>query len=136
MAIKRFNAHVTTGNATGVGAGSAVSGSTLFIGRTYQKVRNLAAQVVATAVTTSLTYTARWQGSNDGSTWYTVTNGPQNASGVALTSGTQVGIEAAEGVYSYAFGRCQLVVGAATGATQDTYSIGYNYLQMDPGTVP
>ena len=136
----RFNAHLLTGNATGIAPGSAVSGNTLFMGGRNQKVEHLSALVTCDAETNTLTLSARWQGSDDKSTWYTLSHAPQNPAAVPLATGTSGAddevtkvIPAPAAVYSYKFARCQLLVGAATGTTNDTYSIAYCYRQLDAG---
>lgn len=131
----RYNAHSSSGNINGQAAGSVVGGAAVDLGdNSYQKVRNLSALVTVEAETASLTFTAKWQVSNDGSTWVDVANGSQNAAGVALATGTagddpvvSRSIPAPDSIYGWRKARIALVTGGATGATADTYALGYCY---------
>lgn len=131
----RYNAHSSSGNANGLAAGSTIAGSSVEIGdNARQKVRNLSALVTVDAETTGLTLTAKWQVSNDGTTWVDVANGPQNAAGVALATGTASAdasvsrmIPAPDSVYGWRKARIALVTGGASGTTSDTYALGYCY---------
>jgi hypothetical protein len=136
----RFSAHVATGTATGAAVGGQLDGNALFMGGRDQKVEALSALVTCLAEKNTLTLAARWQGSDDKSTWYTLAHAPQNPTAVVLatgTAGTDTAvtkvIPAPESAYSYRFARCSLVVGVATGSADDTYSIAYNYRQADAG---
>ena len=132
----RYAAH-TTGdlNLNGLAAGSVVGGNAVDIGdNARQKVLNLSALVTVDAETSTLTITAKWQVSNDGTTWVDVTNGTQNAAGVALATGTggadaavTRAIPAPRAVYGWRKARLALVTGVASGTTSDTYSISYCY---------
>jgi hypothetical protein len=133
---KRFNSSIASGTADSVAAGSAVNGNSLFLGGDAQKVKNLSAVVAVDIETNTITLTAKWQVSNDASTWYDLANGPQNAAGVVLGTGTGGAdaaitkvIPAPDCIYGYRFARLALVVGVTTGTTSDTYSIGYSYDQ-------
>jgi len=136
MAILRYNAHLVTGTGTGVSVGSAVSGNTLFIGGSKKKVADLSAHLVVLAETNTLTLTAKWQGSNDGSAWIDLAYNSVNGAATVLATGTAgadtavtKSVPAPDGVYSHKFARCQVVVGVVTGTANDTYSIGYSYRQ-------
>jgi len=136
----RFAAHIASGNATGVAPAAQVNGNTLFVGGSVPKITHLSALVTALADTNTLTLTAKWQGSNDKSTWYDLSHDSQNPAGVALATGTAGAdtavaraVPAPDSVYSYQFARCSLIVGVVTGTTNDTYSIGYSYRQRDAG---
>lgn len=136
MSFLRYNAHKVTGTATGVAPGSQVNGATLFMGSSRRKVQDLSAICVVDAETNTLTLTAKWQGSNDASTWIDIANGSQNAAGVALATGT-TGADAAvtkavpapDAAHGYRYARCSVVVGVVTGTDSDTYEIGYSYRQ-------
>lgn len=135
---KRFNSSVATGTANGVAAGSAVNGNSLFLGGDSDKVKNLSALIDVDIETNTLTMTAKWQVSNDATTWYDLANGSQNAAGVVIGTGTggadaaiQRVIPAPDCIYGYRFARLALVIGVTTGATADTYSIGYSYNQIN-----
>jgi hypothetical protein len=140
MSKIRNQVSATTGNVTGVTAGAAVSGATVFMGGTSLKVATLSALVGVTANTSGLTFTPRWQASNDASTWYTMV-GANNAASVALATGASGGGNSAATVISsppqaiegWKYARCQLLVGVATGTTSDLYSIKYSYRQFSPG---
>lgn len=137
--VMRYNAHLKSGDFDTLVAGSVVGGNALEMGdNARQKVRNLSALAVVDAETSTLTMTGLWQVSNDGSTWVTVTNGAQNAAGVAFATGT-AGADAAvtrcfpapEAVYGWRKARFAITNGAATGAATDTYSISYSYRSGD-----
>lgn len=132
----RYAAHSTGElNLNGLAAGSTVNGNAVDIGdNARQKVRNLSALVAVDAETNTLTITAKWQVSNDGVTWLDVTNGSQNASGVALATGTAGAdavvtraISAPSAVYGWRKARIALVTGVAAGTTSDLYTLSYCY---------
>lgn len=131
----RYNAHVKTGNANTLVAGSVIAGNPVDMGdNTRQKVRNLSALVTVDCETDTLTMAGRWEVSNDGTTWVTVTNGTQNAAGVVFATGTGGAdadvvrcFPASEAVYAWRKARFSIVTAAVTGNTVDTYSIGYQY---------
>lgn len=131
----RYAAHAKTGTLDTLVAGTVTGGNAVDIGdNARQKVRNLSALAVIDAETDTITITGKWQVSNDGSTWVDVTNGPQNAAGVILATGTAGAdaavtrcYEAPEAVYGWRKARFAIVNGVATGAAADTYSISYCY---------
>jgi hypothetical protein len=134
MSFLRYEAHPVSGNANGITAGNQVDGNEVFIGGGRQKAASLSATVTCEAETNTLTFTAKWQGSNDKTTWRDVANGPQNPAGVVLATGTGGDdaevikvIPAPPAIEGFKFARCSLVVGVATGAVTDTYTIAYNY---------
>lgn len=138
MSLVRYNAHLASGNANGVTAGGQVDGTRLHVGTQSQRVAHLSALCVVDAETNTLTMAAKWQGSNDGSTWVDVANGSQNAAGVVLATGTAgadasvtKAVPAPDSIYGFQFARCSIVIGVTTGASADTYSIGYCYRQHD-----
>lgn len=133
----RYNVHQATGTFNGVAAGTTVGANTLFIGSDDLKVSDLSAVCVVDAETDTITITGRWQVSNNASTWIDVAHGPQNPAGVAIATGTAgadaavtVAIPAPAGVYGYRYARMGLVVGVTTGASADTYTVGYSYRQV------
>lgn len=131
----RFDAHKVSGNADTLAAGSTIAGSTVVMGdNARQKIRNLSAVVTCDIETASLTFTGVWQVSNNGSTWFNVSNGSQNAAGVVLGTGTggadptiTRAYEAPSAVYGYKLARFTFLTAGATGAATDTYEIGYCY---------
>lgn len=133
---KKYNISQATGTFNGVTVTTAVSGNSVFLGNDTQKVTGLSALVVVLADTNTFTIAAKWQVSNDASTWVDMTNGPQNAAAVVLATGT-AGADTAvtkaiplpDAAYGFKFARLQLVAGGTTGATIDTYTIGYCYSQ-------
>lgn len=138
--LKKFNLHVTTGTADGVAPAGQVNGATLFMGGDVKKVRDLSALLTVDAETSTLTMTAKWQGSNDTSTWFDIANAPQNVAATALATGTGGAdasvvkvIPAPPAVEGFRYARCSIVIGVVTGATVDTYSIAYNYNQLSGG---
>lgn len=137
----RFNVLLTTGTATGVAPGSQVNGTALFIGGMHRKVDHLSALVTVDGETNTITLTGKWQGSNDGSTWFDVAHASHNPAGIALVTGT-AGADAAvtrvlpapAGVYSYKYARAAIAVGVVTGTSNDTYSMSYCFRQNDAGS--
>jgi hypothetical protein len=129
-----FNAHQVSGNFDTLVAGSQVNGNPVFVGQSFRKAAFLSAVMVVDAETNGITLTAKWQVSNDRSTWIDVANGSQNAASVVLATGTAgadaavtKAIPAPEAVYGYKYARASIVTGAQTGTTSDTYTIGYSY---------
>jgi hypothetical protein len=131
----RYNAHASSGNIDTLVAGSVVGGTAVRMNDTSRpKVKNLSALVTVDAETTSLTFTGKWQVSNDNTTWVDVCNGPQNAAGVVLATGTAGAdaavtraYEAPPTVYGWQYARFALVTAGATGNAVDTYAISYSY---------
>jgi hypothetical protein len=138
----RYAAHAASGNATGVAAGSTVNGNALFIGSVNNgaEKEHISALVTVDAETDTITMAAAWEVGNTDATWFSVANAPQNPAAVVLATGT-AGADAAvtkavpvpDAVYGFKFARCTVVVGVTTGTTNDTYSIAYNYRQLDKG---
>jgi hypothetical protein len=130
----RYNAHSSSGDFDGLSA-TTVGGTAVDMGdNSRQKVRNLSALVVVDCETSTMTMTGSWQVSNDGSTWVTVTNGPQNAAGVVLATGTGGAdasvtrcFEAPQAVYGWRKARFAITNAVAAGGATDTYSISYSY---------
>lgn len=131
----RYNAHSASGTADTLVITSVIGGTAVEMGdNARQKVRALSALVTVDAETSTFTFAGKWQGSNDGVTWVDITNGPQNAAGVVLATGTggadaavTRSYEAPCAVYGWRKARFALVTGGTTGAAVDTYTIGYNY---------
>lgn len=133
MSQLRNNVQITTGTLNAV-SGTSVTGASVFIGQdTLNLDSDLVAHLILTAATASLTIKAWWSVSNDNSTFLTMAN-DAGAADTALVTGvanTTKAITAPRGVLSYKFARCMLLVGGATGAAGDLYSIGYSYRQVD-----
>lgn len=131
----RYNAHSSSGTANGLATSSEVAGTGVELGdNSRQKVRALSALVTVDAETSTFTWAAKWQVSNDGSTWVDVANGSQNAAAVVLATGTAgadaavtKAIPAPDAIYGWRKARLTLVTGGTTGASADTYSIAYSY---------
>lgn len=130
----RYAAHSSSGNFNGLTA-TAVNGTAVDMGdNARQKVRNLSALVTVDCETSTMTMTGFWEVSNDGSTWVTVTNGPQNAAGVVLATGTggadasvSRAYQAPDAVYGWRKARFSIINAVAAGNTVDTYAISYCY---------
>jgi hypothetical protein len=128
----------TTGNFNGDVAGTVKAGASVSIFGPAGGVVNgtLASLVIVDAETNTLTLSAYWQVSEDGSTWYDVAGTPSNPANVVLATGT-AGADAAvtkvlpapAAVYAWTFARVAVVNGVATGAATDTYSIQYKYVR-------
>jgi hypothetical protein len=132
--IKRF--WNSTGVATTGFSGAApqtVAGATIAV---RDKI-NLSALIYAKATVNTLTLTAKWQVSLDGSTWRDV-YGPNRATNVVIVTGTgsavtdTIVVQAPEAVYGYPSVRCIVVsgVGSGSGAGSDEASITY-YANID-----
>lgn len=93
----------------------------------------LSARVTVLAQTDSLTISAKWQVSNNNSTWYDCVPS-NNAANVALatgTSGTDTAasavLEANDAVYGYKYARLELYTGVGVATTGDLGGIWYSY---------
>lgn len=130
----KYNAAPSSGNINTNVAGTVVGGNAIFLGNSYKKVAALSALVAVTAATATLTFSAKWQVSNDGSTWVDLANGTQNAAAVVLTTGTAAivtkVIPAPDAIYGWQFARIAISNGVATGAAGDLYALGYCYRQL------
>lgn len=140
MSLLRLGASATSGNATGVASGSAISGPAIFMGGNCLKVSDLSALVAVTANTSGLTFAPRWQVSKDNSTWYTCKADPDNANAVLATGASGGGnvtgavpLPAPSFSKGWKYARAQVVVGGATGTTNDLYAIEYEYRQHRSG---
>lgn len=131
----RYGAHASSGNLNTLVAGTVTGGSAVEIGDGQRlKCKHLSALVVVDCETDGLVMTGSWQVSNDGATWVNVTNGTQNAAGVALATGT-AGADAAvtkcfvapDAIYGWRKARFAITNTIATGATADTWAISYSY---------
>ncbi len=121
-----------TGNFDTLVAGSNVSGGTLQ--SKDVEPGSLSAIFVVDAETNTLTISAFWQGSDDGSTWYDIYPS-NNAAVVALATGTAGAdasvtraIAAPTAVHGFRNIRAVARNGVVTGNAADTYSIQYRYL--------
>lgn len=131
----RYNAHSSSGTLDTLASGSVVGGTAVDLGdNARQKVRSLSALVTVDAETSTLTMAAKWQVSNDGSTWVDVANGSQNAAAVVLATGTagadasvSKAIPAPDAIYGWRKARIAIVTGGTTGAAEDTYALSYCY---------
>jgi hypothetical protein len=126
-----------TGDFDAVAAGDAKYGSAVHIGLAEKKVEDLVAELAVDAETNTITLAAKWQGSDDKSTWVDLAHEPQNPAAVVLATGTggadaavTKAIAAPDGAYGYQYARVAIVVGVTTGTTSDTYSITYRYRQL------
>lgn len=133
----RNNVSSSSGDFNTLVAGSVVAGTAIFMGNIAPKLKSLSAKVAVTAATSTITLAAKWQVSNDNSTWIDVSNGTQNAAAVVLATGTTTivtkVIAAPEAAYGWMWARVAVVTGVATGGATDLYAIGYNYRQMSSG---
>ena len=139
----RNNVSAASGTFNAVGAGSDVTGAAIFMGNIAPKVKSLSVKLVLDIETDTITVSGVWQVSNDNSTWVDVANGSQNAAAVVFGTGTAGAdasitkvLQAPDAVYGWQWARIALRVGVTTGATADTYALGYAYRQVvagDPG---
>lgn len=98
-------------------------------------IGSLSSLVTATLTSGTLTVTAKWQVSDDATTWYDCSP-LNNAANVTLATGTGTAVatnkmlEAPQGCYSWNFARVQLVTGAATAdGAADAGTVSYRYLK-------
>jgi hypothetical protein len=132
MALQ-YNILPSSGNANGLAAGSVIAGNAIMLGDGSRIKRTfLSALITVLAETNTLTFSFKWQVSNDGSTWVDVANGTQNAGAVAIATGTSGADTAVSKVFPFPdnclgwkFARWALVTGGATGTSSDTYAGGY-----------
>jgi hypothetical protein len=133
MSQLRYNVQITTGTLNAV-SGTSVTGASVFIGQDMLQLEgDLSAHLILTAATASLTIKPYWQVSNDNTTFVTINN-DASAADTAIVTGvanTTKALTAPRGVLDYKFARCMLLVGGATGAAGDLFSIGYSYRQVD-----
>lgn len=136
----RYNQFASSGTANGVASGSQVNGTSVPLGRIASRLRDMSALVTCLAETSTLTFAAKWQVSNDNSTWIDCAHAPQNPAAVVLATGTAGAdtaitrmIPAPAGATGWAWARLALVVGGTTGASADTFSVGYCYRQVVGG---
>jgi hypothetical protein len=113
--------------------GAVVGGPTLLMSNVEQGT--LSARCNFLAQTTSLTLSAVWEVSDDGSTWRRAT-GVANASAVAIATGTAGvdtavtrQIDAPSAVYGSRYARCSVLLGGANGAAGDQATVAYDYVR-------
>lgn len=140
MSVLKQNVNTATGDATGVGAGSVVSGNVVQMGNVGRRLVDLSALVNVTANTSGLTMSPKWKVSADNSTWYEVAD-QVNSAVVALATGASGGgdvngqkvIPAPSAIKGWQYARMDVEIGGETGTTNDVYSIGYTYRQHRSG---
>lgn len=130
----RWKVSGVSGNINGATAGTVTAGNAVFMGNVAPKVDSLSAVVNVTAATSTLTWSGKWQISNDNSTWVDCKNS-NNAAYVTITTGTasatgDVSYDAPLSVYGARYSRFALVNGVTTGGTTDVYAIAYSYRQI------
>lgn len=104
-------------NINGQTAGTVVTGQA--VSGTQVAIGTLSALVTVAIVTGSLTFTPKWQASEDGTNWY-------DLSQVALPAITASGsrfVPMPDGIWRYM--RLALTTGGATGGASDTYAVSY-----------
>ncbi len=133
-----YNQHQTTSTLNGVASGTTVGMAAVFIGNANKRsVEGLSANLLLDVETSTLTVAAKWQVSNDKSTWVDLAHAPNNPAAVVVGTGTggadasiTLAIPALEAVYGYKWARIALVTGVTTGASADTYTVGYSYRKL------
>lgn len=133
----RYKVSAVSGNANTLVATTVTPGNSLFLGNVAQKIAQMCAVVNVTAATSTLTWTGKWQVSNDNSTWIDVRQS-NNAANVVLATGTSaatgdLAIDAPYSVYGSKYARFVLVNGVATGGVTDLYAISYSFRQLSSG---
>jgi hypothetical protein len=116
---------LVAGTITGV---SSVRPQTMVLG-------TLSALVILDAETNTITLSAVWQVSDDGSTWYRVSGAPNNPADVVMATGTggadasvTTMIPALPLVHAWKYARIGILNLVATGAAVDTYSVQYKFV--------
>lgn len=102
------------------------------------QVGSLSANVYAKATTNTLTLTAKWQVSDDASTWVDA-KPSNNAANVIVVTGTgsavtdTICLAAPDGVYGKRYARVRVVsgTGVGAGAGTDEASVSYNWRIID-----
>jgi hypothetical protein len=130
---KLYNASSTAISFSGITAGSAVAGPSVFVGSDYAKVASLVALLSLTPNTSGITFSPLWQGSNDNSTWVNIYS-QNGAQPVAISTGTltatSYAVEAPSQFQGWRYMRITIVVGVHTGGASDVGNVGYNYRQL------
>lgn len=133
----RFKVSAVSGNINTLIAGTVTAGNPLFMGNVARKIDMLSAVVNVTAATSTLTWTGKWQYSDDKTNWVDLRQS-NNAANVVLATGTSaatgdIGIDAPYGVNGAKWVRFVLLNGVATGGVTDLFAISYSYRQMAGG---
>lgn len=123
-----------SGNLNTVVAGTTTPGTAV----TPAGWRDVSCLFNVLAETNTLTITAKFQVSQDNSTWYDLAGDAQNPANVILATGT-AGADTAttrvlpvpNGALSWPYLRAAVVNGVATGATADTYAMTFYYSPLD-----
>jgi hypothetical protein len=115
-----------SGNLNAVAAG-ATTGGTAF-STANLALDTLSCLFTVLAETSTLTIAAKWQVSDDNSTWYDLveSNNPANVALATGTGGADVAVSRAivcpSGALGWKYVRPAIVTGVTTGASADTYS--------------
>lgn len=124
-----------TGDFDSDAAGTVTAGPSLLM--ELVEKNTLSCRAVVDAETNTLTISAKWQISHDGTTWEDVVQ-PNNPGDVVLATGTggadaavTKNLSAPEGVYGSRYARIALTNGVATGASADTYDVSYSFARDD-----
>lgn len=123
----------TTGNFSTDVSGTVVGGSAVPMGNVVPG--SLSARLALTAATSTITLAARWQVSDDNSTWEDcLLEGADVVAALTdliIATGTAaiktVHMGAPDIAYSKKYARVSLVVGVTTGGTSDLYDIKYDW---------
>jgi hypothetical protein len=114
-------------------AGTVVAGPTLLMSNVEKGT--LSARCTVEAETSTITLSAVWELSDDGTTWRQA-RGLSNATPVVLATGTGGddaavvrNVDAPTAVYATRYVRCSILVGTATGAAVDLATVAYDYAQ-------
>lgn len=126
--LKNQNALATTAVVGAAGTTVALTAINLFSSNV--ETGSLSANITATAATAGITYTLKWQVSDDASTWVDCL-AMNSAANVILTTGTAAAlsrcVEAPSCVYGKRHARLALVTGVQTAAAGDQYAGSYNF---------
>ena len=138
FAAKLENGYASaTGTLNSKAAGSLTGGNTLITDDIVPGT--LSALFTVDAETNTITLSAAWEVSSDGSTWYRLVNSTNTASTVLATgtAGADASVSrvvsAPREVFGWAYCRASVLVGVTTGTANDTYTISYAFAKKDVG---
>lgn len=129
----KYNVSGGSGNLSTLIAGTVTTAGVVFMGQSTRKVGYLSALVSLTAATSTIQLAAKWQVSNDNTTFVDVVES-NNPAIVVYATGTVTivtkTLTAPEGVYGWKYARVVVVNTVATGGVSDLYAVGYCYRQL------
>lgn len=117
-----------TGSCSGAAVGTTYASNSV---QTYQIVPGTLSAYFKTVIGTStLTFTASWQVSNDNTTFYDVKS-HNNVANVAVSASSTLILNAPDAAFGWKYARVQVTTGATAAATGtgDNYDVRFSYLR-------